>query len=97
MNLDATNQLRTLKEAHGGSNKWALKHLPTGTADCFTNDVVPLARQKAGTLDPWDNLSIQQVQDILDKVYGAKSYKVVEDGIWFGLVRVFIFTHISHI
>ena len=86
---------RTLKEAHGGSNKWALRHLPAGTADRFSSEVVPLVCKKAGALDPWDNLTIQQVQDIIDKVYGVESYKVVEEGVWFGLVSVFDHIQIS--
>lgn len=61
----------TKKELRGGSNKWQLKHLPEGAdPDAFTSMVAPLAKIKAGTLDPWANLSVPQIQGIVDDVYG---------------------------
>lgn len=77
----------TQKDARGGDKKWQLKHLPAGTADIFTKDVVPHAREKAGTLNPWNTLSVRQIQDLVDEVYGNGQYVVTEDNVWFGLVR----------
>lgn len=77
---------KTLKEARGGHDKWVLGHLPQGTGITFTKEVIPLARKKAGCLDPWDNLTVQHVQEIVDKVFGSGKYEVTEDDAWYGLV-----------
>ncbi|KAJ7930654.1 hypothetical protein B0H13DRAFT_1858467 [Mycena leptocephala] len=78
----------TGKAARGGDSKWTLKHLPDNTADKFTYDVVPLAREQvgAGTLSPWSGLTVAQIQVIIDKVYGADKYTVVPGDVWCGLI-----------
>jgi hypothetical protein len=80
----------TQKQLRGGSAKWALKHLPSGTSSQFTDEVVPLARELAGSqqLEPWTKLTVKQVQDIIDKVYGKGEYMVEASGPWMGLVRL---------
>jgi hypothetical protein len=68
---------RTQREARGGSGKkWKLEHLPEGTSDLFTNELVPLAKSLAGSLSPWEGLSKEQVQSIVDKIYGTAQYTV---------------------
>ncbi|KAJ7449363.1 hypothetical protein B0H11DRAFT_2332351 [Mycena galericulata] len=76
----------TRKEIRGGSAKWTLKHLPAGTSDEFTSEVVPLTRELAGSLAPWDGLTVKQIQDIVDKVYGVGKHEVAAESAWVGLV-----------
>jgi hypothetical protein len=81
------NDPKTLKEARGGCNKWTLAHLPGKKGTEFTEVIAPLVRKKAGaSLNPWDNLNVEQLQDIIDSVFGKGKYEVVEDGPWYGLV-----------
>lgn len=80
-------QPMTQKEARGGDKKWQLKHLPSREiADTFTSVIIPCAREKAGALKPWESLSVKQVQDLVDEVYGEGKHEVTEDNVWFGLV-----------
>lgn len=81
---------KPLKEMCDGDNKWKLKHLrnDTNVQALFTDKVAPLARKKAAALDPWSNLNIDEVQGIVDQVYGASRFKVKEDGPWLGLVHI---------
>ncbi|KAF8799804.1 hypothetical protein BYT27DRAFT_7221912 [Phlegmacium glaucopus] len=68
---------RTQREARGGSGKkWKLEHLPKGTSDVFTNQLVPLAKSLAGSLSPWEGLSKEQVQGLVDKIYGPAQHTV---------------------
>jgi hypothetical protein len=68
---------RTQREARGGSGKkWKLEHLPQGTSEVFTNQLVPLAKSLAGSLSPWEGLSKEQVQELVDKIYGSARYTV---------------------
>ena len=56
----------------------------------FTNEVAPLASSTVATqarVDPWCNLKVDQVQAIVDDVYGAGVFEVKEEGPWLGLVR----------
>ena len=70
---------RTQREARGGSGKkWKLEHLPKGTSDVFTNQLVPLAKSLAGSLSPWEGLSKDHVQGLVDKIYGSAQY-IVQD------------------
>lgn len=81
----------TKKELRGGANKWQLKHLPEGAdSDAFTLLVTPLAKIKAGTLDPWASLTTMHIQDIVDDVYGPGRFKVEDDDVWCGLVRLYL-------
>ncbi|KAJ7631553.1 hypothetical protein DFH06DRAFT_1303634 [Mycena polygramma] len=76
----------TRKEVRGGTAKWTLQHLPPGTSAEFTDEVVPLARELVGTLNPWAGLTIKQIQDIVDIVYGAGVHKVTAESTWVGLL-----------
>ncbi|CAK5272540.1 unnamed protein product [Mycena citricolor] len=76
----------TKKAVRGGTAKWTLRNLPEGTDEEFTNEVVPLAREKAGTLPPWEGLTEKQLQEIVDKVYGKGQYTVAKNGPWAGLI-----------
>ncbi|KAJ6607961.1 hypothetical protein B0H10DRAFT_535663 [Mycena sp. CBHHK59/15] len=80
----------TGKAARGGDAKWQLKYLPADTAEKFTNEVVPLACELAGigTGSQWDNLTVAQVQTIVDRVYSTNKYVVRHKDVWTGLVRV---------
>ncbi|KAM6497544.1 hypothetical protein JOM56_008017 [Amanita muscaria] len=81
-------QHQTMKAARGGDDKWKLKHL--GSKDVeekFTNIVAPRARRKAGTLEPWTNLSIDDIKAIVDDVFGPDVHEVTADGPWVGLVN----------
>jgi hypothetical protein len=69
----------TQREARGGSGKkWKLEHLPKGTSEVFTNHLVPLAKSLAGSLSPCEGLSREQVQQLVDKIYGSGQY-IVQD------------------
>ncbi|KAJ6607748.1 hypothetical protein B0H10DRAFT_542858 [Mycena sp. CBHHK59/15] len=76
----------TGKAIRGGSAKWTLRHLPAGTGEEFTNEVVPLACEQAGLLGPWMGLTVKQIQVIVDKVYGAGVHKVAPKDVWVGLI-----------
>lgn len=86
-----TSQPTTKKQARGGHARWKLEHLPAGTDKNFTDYVVPLAKLKAGTITPWAGLDHDQVQKIVDDVFGEGKYKVKEGDAWCGLVGVFFF------
>ena len=81
----------TMKDARGSDEKWKLTHLGVNKLDedKFTNAVAPCARKKAGALDPWANLSINDIKAIVDEVYGpgVHELEVTADGPWVGLVR----------
>ena len=85
---------RTQHEARGGSRKkWKLEHLPKGTSEVFTNHLVPLAKSLAGSLSPWEGLLKEQVQRLVDKIYGSAQYTVQDAPIdpWGPLVsRTFV-------
>ena len=64
-------------EARGGSGKkWKLEHLPKRTSDVFTNQLIPLAKSLAGSLSPWEGLSKEQVQKLVDNIFGSAKYTV---------------------
>ncbi|KAG6883646.1 hypothetical protein C0992_008228, partial [Termitomyces sp. T32_za158] len=81
-----TKHVVTMTELRGGKKKWNLNHLPPGTASKFTSNVVPLVKEKVGTLAPWANLSTPQLQSIIDTVYQDGSYNVEGGDVWHGLV-----------
>ncbi|KAJ6631377.1 hypothetical protein B0H10DRAFT_1938273 [Mycena sp. CBHHK59/15] len=72
---------------HNGAAKWTLRDLPHGTSTEFTEEVVPLARELVGTLHPWAGLTVKQIQEIIDRVYGAGKHLVTADSAWVGLVH----------
>ncbi|KAJ6561587.1 hypothetical protein B0H10DRAFT_2239869 [Mycena sp. CBHHK59/15] len=61
---------------------------PPGTSDQFTDEVVPLACELAGSLEvkPWAKLTVVQIQAIIDRVYGEGEHVVTAEGPWVGLV-----------
>ncbi|KAJ6522565.1 hypothetical protein B0H19DRAFT_1277263 [Mycena capillaripes] len=74
------------KELCGGSDKWTLQHLPPGTAAEFTDEVIPLARELAGNLQPWAGLTVKQIQALIDKVYGEDVHTMTAESAWVGLI-----------
>ncbi|KAF8335662.1 hypothetical protein F5887DRAFT_921068 [Amanita rubescens] len=55
--------------------------------DCvFVEHVAPLARKKAASLNPWRNLEIDDIQAIVNRVYGDDVHEVKGDGPWQGSV-----------
>ncbi|KAJ6613533.1 hypothetical protein B0H10DRAFT_2191936 [Mycena sp. CBHHK59/15] len=78
----------TRKQLRGGSVKWTLKHLPTGTSSQFTDEVVPLACELVGSeqIKPWAKLTVAQIQGIVDRVFGEGVHEVTPDGAWVGLL-----------
>ena len=71
-----------------GKENWQTKHLPAEARDDFENMIAPLVRLKAGALsNPWQALQVDEVQGLVDDVYGAGKYKVTGDGAFYGLVR----------
>ena len=89
--ITTPTQTMTKKEARGGDARWKLGHLPTGTDKKFTESVVPLAKIMAGTLPPWVGLDYQQVQTIVDSVFGEGEHIVTDSDVWCGLVSFPIF------
>ncbi|KAJ7293024.1 hypothetical protein C8J57DRAFT_14040 [Mycena rebaudengoi] len=77
----------TKKQIRDNANKWSRLHLPDGTYPRFVDEVVPLARELLGTVDPWAALNVKQVQSIVDRVYGANVHAVDVNGPWFGLLN----------
>ena len=87
----------TKKELCNGANKWKLSHLPADTdCDAFTKYITPLAKIKAGTLDPWEGLSTAQVQEIVDNIYGPGHFSVDNNDVWCGVVSPLSFPHHCH-
>ena len=76
----------TKKEARGGDARWKLGHLPAGTDKKFTELVVPAAKIMAGTLPPWVGLDYNQVQTVVDSVFGKGEIVVSDGDVWCGLV-----------
>ncbi|KAG6808816.1 hypothetical protein H0H92_002794 [Tricholoma furcatifolium] len=78
----------TKTDLRGGAKKWNLDHLPNSskTKSKFSNEVVPRAKQKVGTLAPWANLSTKDLQHIIDVVYGKGVYTTEKSDVWHGLV-----------
>ncbi|KAJ6452743.1 hypothetical protein C8R47DRAFT_1168918 [Mycena vitilis] len=91
----------TKKEQRGDAKKWTLEHLPRGTASLFTSDVVPLARADVARLEPWERLSVAQLQAVVTRVFPREKdtdaeegdtdagprYVVTKDGPWWGLLQ----------
>ena len=76
-----------MKEARNGDLKWRLAHLPPGTDSTFTNHVVPLSKVKAGEqVHTWSELGVQQIQEVIDEVFGRGSHMVESNDVWCGLV-----------
>ena len=80
---------KSMKEARNGDKKWKQSHLPNAakTENPFKNIVVPQARKKAGELEPWAALGVEDLQAIVDVVFKDDGYEVAEDNVWYQLVR----------
>lgn len=77
----------TKKGARNGDLKWRLNHLPPGSDTAFTNDLVPLAKAKAGEqVHAWSELGVQEIQGLVDEVFGPGCHTVVANDVWCGLV-----------
>ncbi|KAG6823247.1 hypothetical protein H0H92_010874, partial [Tricholoma furcatifolium] len=76
----------TKTELRGGSKKWNENHLPAGAKERFKSEVVPMAKERTGILPPWANLSSDDLQDIVDEVYGSGTYTVEAGDAWHGLI-----------
>jgi len=46
-------------------------HLPMGTTDRFTKNVLPIALDTVGALAPWDYPSDQQIVDMWNLIFGS--------------------------
>ncbi|KAI0283462.1 hypothetical protein BC826DRAFT_1110208 [Russula brevipes] len=55
-------------------------HLPVGTTDRFTKNVLPIALDTAGALSPWDVPDDQQMVDIWNLVFGSPNDYPLVDG-----------------
>ena len=70
-----------------GKENWQTKHLPMEAHEDFENMITPLVRLKAGALsNPWQALQVDEVQKVVDDVYGSGKYKITGDGTFYGLV-----------
>lgn len=72
-----------------GAKNWVLEHLPQEAQTKFTNAVVPRTWKKLGSLEPWANLSVDHVREIVDEVFGEGTHKVERKGPWMGLVSFY--------
>lgn len=82
------SKAQTKKDQRNGADHWSIKHLPEGAdPTLFSDEVVPLARELAGTIAPWTALSPVQIQGIVDRVYGVNKFEVTLGDVWCGLVR----------
>ena len=87
---------KNMTEARGGDKHWKNSHLPDNerkvTENLFSQKVLPRAIKKLAALDPWSQLTVQMVQDIVDEVYpekkGKKDYIVEQDNVWYRLVSI---------
>lgn len=86
----------TQKQARGGrGSKWTLDHLPDGTKDRFKAVLVPSIRKFLGTLEPWELPTIEQLQELVDKVYGFGEYTVDPEYVWERLVRLILLSNVK--
>ncbi|SRR6266550_5127161 len=72
-----------------GAKNWLLEHLPEEARTQFTNAVVPHTWKKLGALEPWANLTVDHVKEIVDEVFGKGTYQVERKGPWMGLVSFY--------
>ena len=82
---------KTMKEVRGGDEKWQDKHLPADAKVRFKEEVVPRIRQLLGSLDPWEPLTPEHVQKVLDDVFGEGKYQATRNEVFFNLVRCLLF------
>ncbi|CDO75912.1 hypothetical protein BN946_scf184873.g1 [Trametes cinnabarina] len=70
--------------------------LPAAMQQIFATHFIPLARQFAGTLDPWTDIKFSEYKSIHRRAFGdlAKAYPLEEDDVCHKLVSV-LCTHTS--
>ncbi|KAJ7724779.1 hypothetical protein B0H16DRAFT_1698549 [Mycena metata] len=77
----------TLKQLRSGRSKWTLDDLPHGSARLFKEVLTPLACVITGEQDnPWELFSEEQVQALLETVYGDDTEYSAQDPVWGGLI-----------
>ncbi|KAM6495149.1 hypothetical protein JOM56_009772 [Amanita muscaria] len=80
---------KKLIEARQGAKHWSVRHLPNEVQDAWEPEVGARLRWKGGSsTDPWNFPKMSEIQEIVNNVYGAGKYKVVEDGPFYGLAQV---------
>ncbi|KIL54649.1 hypothetical protein M378DRAFT_182462 [Amanita muscaria Koide BX008] len=80
---------KKLIEARQGAKHWSVRHLPNEVQDAWEPEVGARLRWKGGSsTDPWNFPKMSEIQEIVNDVYGAGKYKVVEDGPFYGLAQV---------
>ncbi|KIL58388.1 hypothetical protein M378DRAFT_318324 [Amanita muscaria Koide BX008] len=83
----ATAVPKTMKAARGGTTNWLLEHLGNKEIqERFTQAIVPRTWKKLGALNPWENLTVDHVREIVDEVFGKDVHKVELKSAWMGLV-----------
>lgn len=55
-------------------------HLPAGTTERFTKNVLPIALDTAGALAPWDHPDDQQIVDMWNLIFGSQDDHPMVDG-----------------
>ena len=68
-----------------GAKNWLLEHLPEEARTQFMNAVIPHTWKKLGTLEPWANLTIDHVKEIVDEELEkglTKSNEKVPGWVW---------------
>ncbi|OBZ69823.1 hypothetical protein A0H81_10299 [Grifola frondosa] len=83
-NLSAGGRKSSAKKAT--RTKFTNKDLPTDMRDAFTNILVPLAREHAGTLPAWTSLTLTDIQALFDRVFPDIEYSVQENDVFYDLI-----------
>lgn len=81
----------TKTQAHGGDKRWKASHLPEGAQIKFADVFTRRLREFTGTLKPWANPTVAEVQGLVDEVYGTGTFEVKQNDVWMGLA-CFLFT-----
>ncbi|KAJ7609490.1 hypothetical protein FB45DRAFT_1066877 [Roridomyces roridus] len=71
-----------------GSKRWSTAHIPgpAGNAKKFNDEVAPRIRIEVAKLGPWDQLTVEARQGILDKIYTDTKMDADSD-LWSSLCR----------
>ncbi|KAK0439938.1 uncharacterized protein EV420DRAFT_1582957 [Desarmillaria tabescens] len=85
MNVDTVEEKKLGKQARGGDKRWKASHLPEGAQIKFADVFTRRLREFTGTLEPWANPTIAEIQGLVDEVYGTKKFEVKQNDVWMGL------------
>ncbi|KAK0432233.1 hypothetical protein EV421DRAFT_2001322 [Armillaria borealis] len=78
----------TATQVRSGKKKWNMNHLPDGTQEAFSKQMVPYLREKVGwSSKPWASLTAEDVQEAIDVEFGSGKYGIAEKGAWMGLAN----------